>query len=401
MDAYFASIEQRDFPIYRGKPVIVCHTDDANSIRGVVSAASYEARPYGIRSGISVFEAKKRLKDGVYLFGNYDKYLYNTKRIHEICERYSDAIEVFSVDELFIDTAPTKHLFGGAVNIGLGIQRAIADEMGLSSSIGIGPNKLVAKMAAEFKKPAGFTVIFPEDLPAIFAPLPVDKIIGVGDRMKAHLDAIGVKTIGDLAEVPVDYLKGKFGVIGVALHYAALGQDGGRVHGRQPGPEIKSFGHSSALGSGLSDMAELSRLLLGLTDGVTRRMRREKHYGRTITLRLCLARMFAISRSKTTEYLTQESSAIFPIAEALLKKEEPTIKSYPPTLIGVSVSNLVNVKDGCQLSIFDFMDRRDKDLTAALDQVRDKFGERAVYRASLKDWRRRYHSVPRIELTKA
>ena len=400
MDAYFASIEQRDFPIYRGKPVIVCHTDDANSLRGVVSAASYEARPYGIKSGISVFEAKRKLKEAVYLVGNYEKYLYNTKKILEICKRYSDIVEVFSVDELFIDAEKTKNIFGGTIRIGLEIKNAIEKELGLSSSIGIGPNKLTAKMASEFHKPGGFTVIFPEDLPGILAPLPVDKLVGVGERMKRHLDMIGVKTIGDLSKVSVDYLKKKFGVIGVALHYASLGKDGARVYSRQAGLEIKSFGHSSALGKGISDMDELSRLLLGLTEGVTRRMRKEKYYGRTITLRLCLARMFSISRSKTGDFFTQETKDVFPVARELLKKEKSNIKRYPPTLIGVSVSNLVNVKDGYQLSIFDFIERKDRDLTKALDSIKDKFGERAIFRASLGGWKRRYHSVPRLEIAK-
>lgn len=399
MDAFFASVEQRDVPLYRGRPLIVCHTDDPGSLKGVVSAASYEARVYGVKAGLSVLEAKLLIKDGIYIAGNYDKYLHATRQIKDICRRYSDIVEVYSVDELFIDAAETKHHFGGAAGVALGIKRAIKNELDLTASVGVGPNKLVAKMASEFNKPDGFTIIAPEDLPEVFAPLPVGDIVGVGHRMRRHFDSIGVKTIGDLALVPVEYLTAKFGVVGAALHNAALGLDGSPVAQRQTETLVKSFGHSHALGNGLSDRCELERILLGLTEGVARRMRKEGYYGRAVHLRLSLARLFSLSRSKTTAYYTQEAKDIFPVAAALLKREDEIVNRYPPTMIGVSVTRLVDVEDGVQLSLFDIIDRKNRDLTLAVDAVRDKFGERAVFRASLNSWKRTHHTVPRLEIS--
>lgn len=400
MDAYFASVEQRDVPMYRGRPLVVCHTDDPASLRGVVSAASYEARAHGVRAGISVLEAKKLIKNAVYIAGNYDKYLHNTRKIKEICRRFAETVEVYSVDELFIDSSETKRHFGGTTRMALDIKQTIKQELNLTASVGVGPNKLVAKMASELNKPDGFTVVYPEDLPGILAPLPVGAIVGIGRRMQRHFDAIGVKTIGDLSLVPVDYLTAKFGVVGAALHNAALGIDGSRVAERQSETVVKSFGHSHALGNGLADMKELERLLLGLTEGVARRMRKEGYYGRTVNLRLSLARMFSVSRSKTTAYFTQEARDVFPVAAVLLVREQDMIDRYPPTMIGVSVTRLVNVKDGVQLSVFDFIDRKNKDLTLAVDAVREKFGERAVFPASLKSWKRVHHSVPRLEVSR-
>ena len=396
MDAFFASIEQRDVPFYRGRPLVVCHTDEPGSLKGVVSAASYEAREFGVKAGLSVLEAKKLIKNGIYIAGNYDKYLHATRKIKEICRRHSDAVEVYSIDELFLDASTGDAGAGRAPRIAFDIKRAIRDELNLTASVGVGPNKLVAKMASEFNKPDGFTVIEPDDLPDILAPLPVSDIVGVGRRMKRHFDAIGVMTIGDLSRVPVGYLTAKFGVAGAALHNAALGLDGTPVARRQAETYVKSFGHSQALGNGLSDPTELKRILLGLTEGVARRMRKEGYYGRAVHLSLSLARTFSLSRSRTTSCLTQEARDIFPVAETLLDRERGIVERYPPTMIGVAVTRLVNVREGVQLSVLDILDSRRRDLTLAADAVREKFGERAVFRASLNRWKREHHAVPRL-----
>jgi DNA polymerase IV len=399
MDAYFASVEQRDTPMYRGRPLVVCHTDDPGSNRGVVSAASYEARAYGVRAGTSVLEARKVLKDSaVFVSGNYDKYLYNTRKIRDICRRYSDAVEIYSVDELFLDVSGSKQHFGGAAGAAVSLKRAIKSELNLTASVGVGPNKLVAKMASELNKPDGLTVISPADLPGVFAPLPVGDIVGIGRRMKRHFDAIGVRTIGELSEVPVEYLTAKFGVVGTALHNASLGIDGSVVSARQAQEYVKSFGHTHALGGGISDKSELKRLLLGLCEGVARRMRKEEYYGRAVHLRLSLARLFSVSRSKTTAYYTREAKDIFRLASELLDREEELFTAYPATLIGVSVTKLANARDGIQMSIFDFIDKKPRELTDAVDAVRNKFGERAVFPASLDSWKRVHHTVPKLEL---
>jgi DNA polymerase IV len=394
MDAYFASIEQRDNPRYRGRPLMVCHSDDAAALSGVVSAASYEARPYGIKSGTSVFEAKKLCPQGVYLIGNYDKYAHNTQQLIDICGEFTDRIEVFSIDEMWLDVTETKRFFGDqSGRLAHLLRQRIRQRLGLSSSIGVGPNRLVAKMAGEFHKPGGITVIRPHDLPDILAPLPVGDLFGVGRRIKKRLGAVGVITIGDLAELPSDYLRKNFGVMGLWLKRAAQGLDDSVLAaGRhQTAPIVKSFGHSSALGGGEADPDQLSRILLGLCEGVTRRMRRRGYAGRTITLRLCLARLFGFTRSLTIPEAVDLTERIYPIARDLLLAQAGILGRYPATLIGVSVGNLV--RDQRQLSIFDALDGRQSRLALAVDSINDKYGDRSVTKATLVDWRRRYHGV--------
>ena len=394
MDAYFASVEQRDHPIYRGRPLMVCHTDSVEGYSGVVAAASYEARPYGVRSGISVFEAKKLCPKGVYLMGNYNKYLYNTKEIIKICTEFTDKVEVFSVDEMWLDITESKSFFGGSSGrVARLLQSEISRRLGLSSSIGVGPNKLVAKMAGELHKPGGITVVRPEDLPQILAPLPVEDLFGVGRQMKKHLNLIGVTTIGELAELPEEYLRKKFGVMGLWLKKAALGLDDSALaagRSRMSGL-VRSFGHSAALGSGEADIDKLARTLLGLCDGVTRRMRRDRYTGRTITIRLRLARLFGFTRSRTVGRSTDLTENIYPVARELLMAESQVLNKYPATLIGVSVNNLSHAWR--QTSLDDLLDDRYSRVAKTVDEIKNKYGSRFVTRASLLAWRRRYHGV--------
>lgn len=395
MDAYFASVEQRDQPRYRGRPLMVCHTDSVEGYNGVVAAASYEARPYGVKSGMSVMEAKKLCPKGVYVPGNYHKYLHNTKEIFRICGEFTDEIEVFSIDEMWLDVTKTKCFFGDdAARVARLLRERIRRDLGLSCSIGVGPNKLTAKMAGEFHKPGGITVIRPKDLPGILAPLPVGDLFGVGRQMKKHLVLIGVTTIGELAEVPEDYLKKKFGVVGVYLKQAALGlSDGALASGRVNfSGLIKSFGHSAALGGGEADIDKLCVILLGLCEGVTRRMRRDRYAGRTVVIRLRLARLFGLTRSLTAPRTFDLTEQVYPLAKDLLLAEREVLAQYPATLIGVSVTNLI--QGSRQLSIYDLEDDRRARAAMVVDGINDKYGNRTITRASLLSWKRRYHAAP-------
>jgi DNA polymerase-4 len=327
--------------------------------------------------------------------GNYHKYLHNTKEIVKICGAFTDEIEVFSIDEMWLDITKTKRFFGDdAGRVAYLLRERIRRDLGLSCSIGVGPNKLVAKMAGEFHKPGGITVIRPEDLPEILAPLPVGDLFGVGRQMKKRLGLIGVTTIGELAEVPEDYLKQRFGVVGLCLKEAALGiGDSALVSGRKGvSGLVKSFGHSAALGSGEADIDKLCQILLGLCDGVTRRMRRDKYAGRTVVVRLRLARLFGFTRSRTVPRALDLTEQVYPLARELLLAEREVLAKYPATLMGVSVTGLIN--GWRQLSIYDPADDRRARAVAAADRVKDKYGSRAITRASLLNWKRRYHAAP-------
>ncbi|MCL5292831.1 MAG: DNA polymerase IV [Actinobacteria bacterium] len=399
MDAYFASIEQRDFPIYRGKPLLVCHTDDIASNRGVVSAASYEAREYGVKSAMTVVEARKRCPNGIYVPGNYDRYLENTKRLIKLCGEYSDVVEVYSIDEMFLDITRTQRFFGGTEKTVLAIQRAIGKTIKLSASVGAGPNKTVAKMASELGKPGGLAVISLEDLPNAFAPLPVTDIPGIGRQNSKHLAVLGIKTIGELASSSEKLLRKKFGVIGAALRRAALGLDGSPVlqnSGRVP---VKSFGHSSSLGNGTQDIERLKKDLLTLIEGATSRMRKEGYLGRTACVYLCFARLFSASRQRSLSGHTDLTGDLYPVALGLLSKELTNIARYPVTKIGFSATNLIDKDAGRQLCIYGELDGKEAAFTAAADELRDKYGSGVLIRASTMEVKNRYRAVPKSELS--
>lgn len=388
MDSYFASVEQRDHPLYRGAPLVVCHTSSDFCTHGVVATASYEARVFGIKAGMSVWEARSRCPKVHMVHADIPKYLYNTRRIVRLCEKYSPLSEVFSIDEVFLDL--TRRVGPGEWEAARGlageVKRKIREEVGLTCSVGLGPNKLVAKMASEFEKPDGLTIVRPEQLPAILAPLAVNKLVGVGPRMLGHMRALGIERVGDLARTPVRVLEKRFGVMGRLLHLAARGIDYSPVGGRDEGDLVKSFGHSLSLRGGSDDLEVLANTLLGLAEAVTRRMRRDGYLGRTVCLRLRIGYGRGCTRSITLKDHTCLPRPIFNAARSLLEREAANDDwEEKITTVGLSVSQLRRRSEGCQLSVWDWLDPREEKLLRALDGLRDKYGEDVVTRASLLD----------------
>lgn len=391
MDAYFASVEQRDVPLYRGRPLVVCHTSSDFCSHGVVATASYEARPWGIKAGMSVWEARKRCPQACFVHADIPKYLDNARRILRICERRSHRVEVFSIDEAFADLSanlrsypPGRERWEAALETGRGLKEDIRRELGLTASVGIGPNKLVAKMASEFQKPDGLTLVTPDQLPHILASMDVDKLVGVGRRMRRNFRAMGIETIGDLARTPREVMEWKFGVIGRLLWKAAWGQDDSPVVCSGEHHEVKSFGHSLSLRGGTGDLGYLENTLLGLVDAVTRRMRRDGYLGRTVSLRLRVGYSMGYARARTLEEYSDLSSPIYAAARELLRREAASgLWREPVTTVGVSVSQLRRREEGKQVTIWDCLDPREEKLTAALDALRDRYGEGVVTRASL------------------
>lgn len=391
MDAYFASVEQRDVPLYRNRPLIVCHTSSDFCSHGVVATASYEARRWGIKAGMSVWEARSRCPHACFVHADIPKYLDNARRILSICERRSHRVEVFSIDEAFMDLtaslqsrSPGKERWEAALEVGRGLRGDIRREVGLTASVGIGPNKLVAKMASEFQKPDGLTLVTPDQLPEILAPMAVDKLVGVGRRMRRNFRAMGIETIGDLARTPLEVMEWKFGVIGRLLWRAAWGRDDSPVVRSGQSHEVKSFGHSLSLRGGTEDLDYLENTLLGLVDAVTRRMRRDGYLGRTVSLRLRVGYSMGYARARTLEEPTDLSAPLYAAARELLRREACSgLWKEPITTVGVSVSQLRRRDEGKQMTIWDCLDPRQERLTAALDALRDRYGEGVVTRASL------------------
>lgn len=390
MDAYFASVEQKDIPIYRGRPLVVCHTSSDFCSHGVVATASYEARRWGIKAGMSVWEARTRCPRACFVHADIPKYLDNSRRILGICERRSSRVEVFSIDEVFLELTRAlrprgaRERWDAALETGKALKKDISRELGLTASVGIGPNKLVAKMASEFQKPDGLTLILPEQLPGILAPLDVDKLVGVGSRMRRNLRAMGIETIGDLARTPVEVLEWKFGVVGRLLWRGARGRDDSPVGTGDREQGIKSFGHSLSLRRGTSEVEVLENTLLGLCEAVTRRMRRDGYLGRTVNLRLRVGYALGYARAVTLREYTDLPSPVYSAARDLLRREASSGTWLEPvTTVGVSVSQLRRSGEGRQVTLWDCLDPREEKLTAALDALRDKYGEEVITRASL------------------
>jgi len=386
MDAYFAAVEQRDHPVYQGTPLVVCHTSSDFCTHGVVATASYEARPYGIKAGMPVWEARARCPRVRMVHADIPRYLYNTRLLVRLCEGYSPACEVFSVDELFLDLTPRLDSGGWEAALGMAreIKARVREELGLSCSVGLGPNKLVAKMASEFEKPDGLTLIRPEQLPEILAPLPVERLVGVGPRLTRRLRGMGIESIGDLAAFPPRVLERRFGVVGRLLHLASRGIDHSPVTVAGTEELLKSFGHSLSLRGGSDDLEELSNTLLGLAEAVTRRMRRQGYLGRTVCLRLRIGYGWGYARSLTLEEHTYSPRAVFQAARSLLEQEAASGKwTEKVTTVGLSVTQLRRIREGRQLSLPEWEDPREERLLESLDRLRDKYGEEVITRASL------------------
>ncbi|MFN8588776.1 MAG: DNA polymerase IV [Candidatus Eisenbacteria bacterium] len=390
MDAFFASVEQAHHPHLRGKPVIVCGDP---SRRGVVTAASYEARPFGVRAGMPLAEARRLCPKAEYVEGSPRKYVEKSLELLEIFLSYTPDVEPFSVDEAFLDLSKlgargaTRE---AAIAMAREIQQRIADEHGLGASIGIGPNKLIAKMASGVHKPRGLTPMSEEEFRGVFWPQDVQALWGVGPKMSEHLKRLGLATVGDLARASEPMLEQAFGVVGVHLKHAAWGRDQTPVVPYHEGVDPKSMGHEVTLADDSRDEAFLEGTLLRLCDQVARRLRGEGFTARTVTLKLRDFRFRTITRQKALARGADDHLALYEVVRQLWRANW---KGEPLRLVGVSASALEHKGEGEQGELFASDDRR-KSLQEALDKVRDKLGEASVVPAGSLTHRRQAGHVP-------
>lgn len=376
MDAFFAAIEQRDDPKLLGKPVIIGGPDPR--ARGVVSTCSYEARKYGVRSAMPLREAYRRCPQGIYLPGNFWKYEQASREIKQIFKRFTPAVESISIDEAFLDVHGCQRLFGNSLEIGLKIKQQIRERVHLSSSVGIAPNKFLAKLASDLQKPDGFTVITNGKVQEMLWPLPITKLWGVGKKTADLLISKGIKTIGMLANLHPDILECHLGKLGPHLHQLAHGLDNRQV---ELSSGVKSVGNETTFKEDTTDIDFLEATLLRLAEQVGRRLRKADLLGRTISIKLRYANFKTITRAKTINYNTNSSQILYEIGLELLRNTNLYNKSF--RLIGISVSNLSNLKSQ-QLSLFeDEMNLAADVISEVMDDIKDRFGEDAVIRARL------------------
>lgn len=370
MDAFFASVEQRDNPELRGRPVAVGGRPES---RGVVAAASYEARGFGVYSAMSMATAVKLCPGLVIVPTNHKRYKEVSEVIMEIFHSYTPLVEPLSLDEAFLDVRGSENLFGPPELIGTEIQRRIGEELQLSASVGIGPNKFVAKLASDYQKPAGFTVIPQEKVLEFLAALPVEKMWGTGLKTADKLKSIGVYTIGQLRELSQSFLEESFGKYGTVLYDFARGKDTRPV---EPNREVKSVGREITFAEDIRDMAKLRQTLRWLAEKVGRGLRRDNTKCGSVTLKFKYPDHKLVTRTEGLQP-TNLTGAIYATAVRLLDKHcKPPVR-----LIGVSCGKLTREQ---VITLFqDEQQVKEERITVALDKLKDRYGEEVVKVASL------------------
>ena len=387
MDAFFASVEQMRHPHLRGQPVIVCGDPRR---RGVVTAASYEARPTGVRAGMALQEARRLCPEAHYVEGNPETYVALSLKLLDLYLSYTPDVEPFSVDEAFLGFRGAKDSPERATQTAREIQAAIDQRFQLGATIGVGPNKLIAKMASGVRKPRGITAMDNEAFQRHFWPLEVQQLWGVGPQLATRMRSLGIQTVGELAHAPVETLKAAFGIIGPQMREAAHGHDDTPLVPYHQGVDSKSMGHEVTLSADSLEPAYLEGMLLRLSDQVAQRLRSEGYVGRTVCLKLRNARFETHLRQTTLPHFTADHRLIFETSVRLLKE---LWKGDPVRLIGVSVSGLGRLEKNDQAELFITHERQEL-LREALDRVRDKLGESSLVPAGTLTYRSRMGHVP-------
>ncbi|PID80110.1 DNA polymerase IV [bacterium DOLZORAL124_64_63] len=367
MDAFYASVEVLDNPSLRGKPVIVGGTPEG---RGVVSAASYEARKFGVHSAMSAARAVKLCPDGVFLRGRMDRYVEISRQIGAIFHDFTPLVEPLSIDEAFLDVSGCRRLFGSAATIGRRIQERIKTEIGLQASVGVAANKFLAKLASDLEKPAGFVVIPEQGTRELLAELPIGRLWGVGKVSRQRMHRLGVRTVGDFLAIPEALAVQQFGDHARQLRRLAQGLDNRPV---VPVHEAKSIGNEVTFHEDIADAAHLQEVLDQLSDKVARRLRSHGFHTRTITLKARYSDFSTFTRSGTFATATDSSMEIRDMARHLLHQRLGR-RGRALRLIGVTAGNLQHPAEE-QAELFPDPEReRDRELDKLLDQVHDRFG---------------------------
>ncbi len=381
MDAFYASVEQLDNPELRGKPVIVGGSPQS---RGVVAAASYEVRVYGVRSAMPTAKALRLCPHAIIVRPRGHRYAEVSARIFDIFSTYTPLVQPISLDEAFLDVTGSQRLYGDPVTIAKEIRQRIRQDTGLTASVGIATCRFVAKIASDLDKPDGLTVVPEEEMLDRLAPLPVSKIWGVGPVTNKRLAAMGIATIGQLRQWPVETLEAELGQSGRDLHALANGIDTSEVVSDE---EEKSISHEVTFATDIMSREELETELLEQSDKVATRLRKHGLIGRTVFLKLRYSDFTTVTRRITLEEPTCLSETIFTEAKTLLR-ERTEAGRRPVRLIGVGMAGF-NGKPGRQKSLFAPPQQtgdpaRRERLERITDTIRQKLGNDAIERASLK-----------------
>jgi len=348
--------------------------------RTVITTASYEARKYGVKTGMAIWEAKRQCPQIILVVGDNRKYTYTSTQIFNMMLDYTPLVEVFSIDEAFLDVTHSLQIFGTPERIVYLLKARIKESFGLTCSVGIAPNKLLAKLASDMKKPDGLTLIGRDDVSRVIDPLPIKDLCGIGSRMEQKLNLLGIRTIGELGRFPVDILKRKFGVVGQHLHDMGLGIDNSPVVPASDQDRVKSVGHSMTLKQDIFRRQDILRYLLQLSEMVGRRARRYSVSGKTVSLNVRYADFYTSwGKQKTLSKPINQSNDIYQAAIDILDTVE---LQQPVRLLGIRLTNLQHRIE--QLPLFQ-QERKKALMVQAMDAANNRYGDFTVTFGSLLD----------------
>jgi DNA polymerase-4 len=382
MDAFFAAVEQLDRPELRGRPVLV-GGDPAG--RGVVSTASYEARPFGCHSAMPMAQAIRLCPPAVVVHPRFERYAAVSRQIFETLEQFTPLVEPLSIDEAFLDLTGSQRLFGPPEQVARELKRRIHAETSLTASVGLAPNKFLAKLASDLQKPDGLVVVPPDGVQAFLDPLPIERLWGVGRATLRRFAELHVRTFADARRLAESELRHHFGEAGEHFYRLVRGQDQRPV---VPDREAKSISHEQTFATDVVDAEYLRAILLGQTDAVARRLRRHHLLARTVTIKIRRHDFETTTRRTTLPHPADETGVLWSAAAELFDKwARPGMP--PVRLLGMSVSHLCH-REGQQLALFeqDAAARR-QSLDRTVDQIRERFGTDAISRGRTLDRKKR------------
>lgn len=375
MDAFFAAIEQRDRPELRGRPVLV--GGDPHG-RGVVSAASYEARSFGCHSALPMAQAVRLCPQAVIIRPRMGRYAEVSRQVFEILEQFTPLIEPLSIDEGFLDVTGTERLFGPAEQTARELRRRICAETGLTASVGVAPNKFLAKLASDLQKPDGLVVVPPDGVQDFLDPLPIERLWGVGKATLKRFEQLHVQTFADARRLTVAELRRHFGETGEHFYHLVRGDDQRPV---VPDRQARSISHEQTFATDVADLEYLRSVLLSQTEDVARRLRRHTLLARAVTIKIRRPDFQTITRRATLAAPTDQTALLWQAAAGLF---DTWVRGgvHPVRLLGVGVSQFVTGQ-GQQLPLFDAdTARRSRSLDHTIDQIRERFGRDAISRGS-------------------
>ena len=375
MDAFFASIEQRDDPLLRSKPVVVGADPKLGKGRGVVSTCSYEARGFGIHSAMPISEAYRRCPNAAFLLPDIERYVRISNQIYDILYSFTPDIKPVGIDEAFLDITGSYHLFGTPLETCLRIKSKIKEVTGLNASIGLAPTKMAAKIASDLKKPDGMVEVTEEGLLDFLRPLEVRKLWGLGKRGEGDLNKIGIRTIGDLARCNIEVVVDIMGRAGIGLWQLANGIDESPVEALG---KAKSISNEITFDKDTNDEVKIESSLMALAEKVSGRLRHDGLKCKNITLKIRLTGFETFTRSITIESSTNFADILYKETKRMYNDFET--KGKKVRLVGLKVAKLSsgNFKE----SLFeDTCDGRSEKIHSAMDKIRDRFGDGSIYRA--------------------